>query len=105
MPSTNSSLSSLLERLGGSPIKYSYHYLITPPDALLPYIVVHHGAEPTHILQFHVSHLQYAYYPPDRCLFDACTQTNNPDATLIKIAPSTSDSEVANKKRKQCASA
>ncbi|KAH9007491.1 hypothetical protein EDB84DRAFT_1447484 [Lactarius hengduanensis] len=95
------------ERLGGSPIEYSYHDFITPPDAPLPYIVVRHGAEPARILRFHVSRPQYAFYPPDRRLFDACTQTDDPDpdATLVDIAPSTSDSEVVNKKRKRCASA
>ncbi|KAH9047943.1 hypothetical protein EDB83DRAFT_2523000 [Lactarius deliciosus] len=93
------------ERLGGSHIEYSYHDFITPPDAPLPYIVVCRGAEPAHILPFHVSRPRWAYHPPDRRLFNVCTQTNDPDATLVEIAPSTSDSEVVNKKRKRCASA
>ncbi|KAH9007986.1 hypothetical protein EDB85DRAFT_1904692 [Lactarius pseudohatsudake] len=104
----NDAVFKLIKRgSAGSPIEYSYHDFITPPDAPLPYIVVRHGAEPARILQFHVSRPQYVFYPPDRRLFDACTQTNDPDpdATLVEIAPSTSDSEVVNRKRKRCASA
>ncbi|KAH9040607.1 hypothetical protein EDB85DRAFT_1886722 [Lactarius pseudohatsudake] len=105
LSSGSHSLCLCRERLGSSPIVYSYHNFITLPDALLPYIVVCHGAEPARILRFHVSRPQYAFYPPDRRLFDACTQTNDPDATLVEIAPSTSNSEVVNRKRKWCASA
>ncbi|KAH8990107.1 hypothetical protein EDB83DRAFT_2325509 [Lactarius deliciosus] len=72
------------ERLGGSHIEYSYHDFITPPDAPLPYIVVCRGAEPAHILPFYVSRPRWAYHPPDRRLFDVCTQTNDPDATLVE---------------------
>ncbi|KAI9435357.1 hypothetical protein H4582DRAFT_2059600 [Lactarius indigo] len=95
------------QRLGGSPIEYSYHDFITPPNPPLPYIVVDHGsAAPARILQFHVTRPQWAYYPPDRRLFDACTQTNDdPDATLVEINQSTIDPEAVTRKRKRSVSA